>query len=219
LHTCQLTDQQEQIYYDVKQELLDVIDTGNYTSETIFLFLTRMQQITCGYFYDKDGNFIYIGTNKFSLIDEIGLPKRCIFFCKYLFEVDLIVDFLGIEKCAVFTGKNRKIRDDEKVSFVNGEKQYFVATSSSGGTGLNGLQTCNTIFRFSRTFKYIEDKQTIGRIERPGQTQQMFVYDLMTDSGIDRKIQQNINRKYSLDAEIKNLLHDKQKLRKYLSDL
>jgi SNF2 family DNA or RNA helicase len=178
-----------------------------------------MQQITCGYYYNEDGEFTYIGINKFALIEEIGLPQRCLFFCKYLFEIDLITNYLGIENCAVFTGKNRKKRDLEKELFVKGEKNYFVATSSSGGTGLNGLQTCNIIFRFSLTFKYIEDKQTIGRIERPGQTKSMFVYDLMTNSGIDLKIQKNINRKSCLDTEIRRLLKDKGKLRKYLSEL
>jgi SNF2 family DNA or RNA helicase len=218
-YSCDLTEKQAEIYYQVKEELLDLIDKGDYTSETIFAYLTKMQQITCGYYYNEDGLFNYIGTNKFKQIKEIGLPERCIFFCKYLFEIDLITNFLGIEKCAVFTGENRKTRDMEKDMFVKGEKQYFVATSSSGGTGLNGLQTCSIMFRFSRTFKYIEEQQTIGRIERPGQTNQMFVYDLITNTGIDRKIQQNINRKSNLDEEIKMILNDKQRLREYLSDI
>ena len=219
IYSCDLTEKQAEIYYQVKDELLELIDKGDYVSETIFAYLTKMQQITCGYYYDANGLFNYIGTNKFEQINQIGLPERCVFFCKYLFEIDLIVNFLGIEKCAVFSGKNRKTRDHEKELFVKGEKQYFVATSSSGGTGLNGLQTSNIMFRFSRTFKYIEDQQTIGRIERPGQTRQMFVYDLVTNSGIDRKIQQNINRKSSLDQEIKAILNDKQKLREYFSSL
>ena len=218
-YSCDLTEKQAEIYYQVKDELLDLIDKGDYTSETIFAYLTKMQQITCGYYYDENGMFSYIGTNKFNLIKEIGLPERCLFFCKYLFEIDFLVDFLGTENCAVFTGKNRKTRNQEKELFVTGQKKYFVATSSSGGTGLNGLQTCNIMFRFSRTFKFIEDQQTAGRIERPGQTKQMFVYDLITNSGIDRKIQQNINRKSSLDSEIKAILNNKQKLRAYLSEI
>lgn len=218
-YTCDLTEQQEKMYFQTKEELLSVIDSEQYTSETIFKYLTRLQQITCGYYYDEDGQFVYIGTNKFQLINEIGIPERAIFFSKYLFEIELITNYLGIDKCAIFTGKNRKTRDTEKDFFVNGEKPYFVATSSSGGTGLNGLQTCNTLFRFSRTFKYIEDKQTVGRIERPGQQHAMLVYDIMTDTGIDRKIQSNINRKSSLDKEIKQLLNDKQKLRQYINKL
>ncbi|MDR1883736.1 MAG: DEAD/DEAH box helicase [Prevotella sp.] len=218
-YSCNLTEKQEYVYFKTKEELLSLIDSDNYTSETIFLYLTRMQQITCGYYYDQSGEFIYIGTNKFELVNQIGLPERALFFCKYLFEIDLLTEFLGAENCAVFSGKNRKDRDREKELFVAGKRKYFVATASSGGTGLNGLQTCNVMFRFSRTFKYIEDKQTVGRIERPGQTQNMFIYDLVTDSGIDIKIQRNINRKSNLDAEIKRILNDKQKLREYISEI
>lgn len=218
-YTCSLTEAQQRLYFDIKEELLNIIEDGCYTSETIFLYLTRLQQIACGYCYTKDGEFAYIGTNKIKLIKEIGIPQRAIFFCKYLFEVDILAQALGSEKCAIFTGKNRKTRDKEKDSFVTGAKPYFVATASSGGTGLNGLQVCNTIFRFSSTYKYIEEKQTIGRIERPGQQQNMVVYNIMTDAGIDAMIQRSINRKSILDKEIKVLITNKMKLKKFLSAL
>lgn len=218
-YTCSLTSKQQRLYSETKEELLEIIDEGDYTSETIFLYLTRLQQIACGYYYNSDGEFTYIGTNKISLLQQIGIPAKAIFFCKYLFEVDILVQHLTPERCSIFTGKNRKNRDAEKEKFVNGQTDYFVATSSSGGTGLNGLQVCNTIFRFSSTYKYIEDKQTIGRIERPGQQHNMTVYNISTDAGIDNMIQRSISRKERLDEQIRSMIDDKIKLRAFLSEL
>lgn len=218
-YTCSLTDNQQILYNNTKEELFSIIENGDYTSDTIFLYLTRLQQISCGYYYNNNGDFVYIGTKKIDLIKEIGIPEKAIFFCKYLFEVDILVHALGYEHCSVFTGKNRRTREREKDDFVNGKKSYFIATSSSGGTGLNGLQVCNTIFRFSSTYKYIETRQTIGRIERPGQQRNMVIYNILTDAGIDAMIQRSINRKTNLDNEIRALMANKMMLKKFLSEL
>ena len=219
IYTCDLTYQQKLIYTKIKEELLDVIEKGDYSSETIFLYLTKLQQVSCGYYYDVGGEFSLIGTNKIQLIEEIGLPDRCLFFCKYLFEVDMLVDYLGKDNCSVFTGKNRSTRDEEKQKFIEGKTKYFIATSSCGGTGLNGLQICNVMFRFSSTFKYIENKQTVGRIDRPGQKNKMFIYDIITNSGIDKMIMKCIRRKSNLDKEIKNVLDKKDELKKIINEI
>lgn len=218
-YTCSLTMEQWKIYEAVKVELLNKVESGDYSSETIFLYLTRLQQIACGYYCNNEGEFVCIGTNKIRLIRSIGIPDKAIFFCKYLFEVDMLVDALGIDNCSVFTGKNRKDREKEKEDFVSGIKPYFVATTSSGGTGLNGLHVCSTMFRLSSTYKYIDDLQTIGRIERPGQKSNITIYDISTDAGIDKMIQRSIERKTNLDKEIRELISNKIKLREFLSDL
>lgn len=218
-YTCGLTDKQHEMYSKAKEDLLKKIESGDYTGDTIFLYLTRMQQISCGYCYDELGEFVYIGTKKMELIEKIGIPDRAIFFCKYLFEVDMVVNHLGAHRCSVFTGQNRKDRDREKDRFVNGDTDFFVATSSSGGTGLNGLQVCNTMFRLSSSYKYIDEKQTVGRIDRAGQKQDMTIYDICTSAGIDDMIRNNILRKTSLDKEITQIIADKTALKEFVSKL
>lgn len=218
-HSCDLTKTQREIYNEIRDRMLEEIEKGDYTSETIFMYLTKLQQTACGYGYDEYGRFVNLGTNKMSLIRKIGIPSMAIFFCKYLFEVDMLVNELGEENCAVFTGQNRKDREKEKEYFVTGKKPYFIATSSSGGTGLNGLQTCNTMFRLSQSYKYIEDQQTIGRIERPGQKNDMVVHDISTNAGIDFMIRRCIEKKTSLDREVKRLMKEGGDMRAFLEKL
>lgn len=98
-------------------------------------------------------------------------------------------------------------------------KKYFVATMGSGGTGLNGLQHCNRIVFWSNSFKYTERKQCIGRIDRKGQENEMIIYDMHSNCGIETRIASNLARKGNLADEIKQKLHDKTELKKYILEL
>ncbi|MDR3133721.1 MAG: hypothetical protein LBU42_06825 [Prevotellaceae bacterium] len=216
--TCPLTDNQRNYYDDTKERLLELIDSGNYTAETIFLHLTRLQQIACGYLHSKRSGYEYLGINKFKLLDKLlNKTDQYIFFCKYLFEIDLLRDYLG--DCAVFTGENPKERDAELRRFTAGETRFFVATTSAGGRALNGLQIAHNLIYFSNSFKWGEKVHSLGRIDRKGQAQPMRVFNLLTESGIDFKIMKNLNRKQDLDAEVRLILSDKEKLRTFVKEL
>lgn len=218
-YTCSLTYQQELYYYAEKERLLDIIQQEEVRATDIFEVFTHMQQIASGYFKCR-GELIRLESNKLDLFEHINLNEKTLFFCKYIFEVDMLIWKLGRDRCAVFTGRNPKDRDNELQTFVEGDKMFFVATMQSGGTGLNGLQiaSCQVVF-FSNSFSYFQRKQSIGRIDRQGQTREMNVIDFLTNSGIDCRIMQNLRRKGNLADEIKELLNDKTKLKQYVEEL
>lgn len=219
-HTVKLNELQMEYYYREKEYLLEIIQRDEVQATDIFQVFTRMQQITCGYYRDRDGNIEELGTNKIQLLEDLPNNERIIIFCKYIFEIEMIIEKLGAENCARFTGQNPKERDNELDEFVNGGKKYFVATMQSGGTGLNGLQHASfRIVFFSNSFSYFHRKQSIGRIDRQGQTSSMFVHDFMTKSGIDTRIIENLSRKGNLANEIKRLMLDKTKLKEYVEKL
>jgi SNF2 family DNA or RNA helicase/predicted GNAT family N-acyltransferase len=216
--TCPLTDNQSYYYHDTKERLLHLIDRGDYTAETIFLHLTRLQQIACGYLHDKGERMEYLGTNKFSLLDRLlNDTEQYIFFCKYLFEVDLLSDYLG--DCAVFTGENPKGRDAELQRFTTGKTRFFVSTVSAGGRALNGLQVAHNLIYFSNSFKWGEKVHSLGRVDRKGQTRPMNIINLLTESGIDFKIMRNLKRKSDLEMEVRALLKSKEKLRTFVEEI
>lgn len=217
---CYLTDEQEEYYYAEKDRLLEIIQRDEVRATDIFEVFTHMQQITSGYYRTSGGGIVKLGTNKLDILDEIDLTQPSVFFCKYIFEIDTLINKLGRENCAVFTGRNQKERDKELLLFREGKRKYFVATMQSGGTGLNGLQevSCQAIF-YSNSFSYFQRKQSIGRIDRPGQTRPMVIIDLLTRSGIDTRIMNNLLRKGNLADEIKEMLKDKTKLKQYVEEL
>jgi SNF2 family DNA or RNA helicase len=218
-HTCRMNDIQYELYHEEKMWLLEKIKSDCFRATDIFKSFTRMQQICCGYcHYGNERE--YLGTNKFSLMHNIPADEQVIFFCKYIFEVEMIIEHFGYKNCAVFTGENPQERDAELRDFVNGKTKYFVATMQSGGTGLNGLQeVCRRIVFFSNSFSYFQRKQSVGRIDRQGQRNEMFIHDFRTEANIDDKIIRNLKRKGNLADEIKKLMLDKTKLKKYVESL
>lgn len=218
-HICDMTDDQSYYYECEKENLLEKIKGDDFKVTDIFQSFTRMQQICCGYYRDENGILHTISTHKIEKLNDIPLNEQTIFFCKYLFEIDMMIDYLGEDRCAIFTGKNLKERDNELDDFVNGRKQYFVATMQSGGTGLNGLQeVCRRIVFFSNSFSYFHRKQSIGRIDRQGQTKEMYIHDVITSSKIDFRIMANLERKGNLADEIRSIMHDKTELKKYVQN-
>lgn len=217
-----LNAQQKILYDETKNELLSRFDDFDdiVPAFLIFKYFTILQQIACGFMRNKDGSIEDIGTGKYADLEWLNYRSdQTIFFCKYVFELNKIVNYLGRDRCAVFTGQNRQERDEEKDKFTHGEKQFFVATMGTGGTGLNGLQHCNKIVFWSNSFKYTERKQCIGRIDRKGQEEEMYIYDMISNCGIDWRIQQNLHRKGNLANEIKEILNDKTKLKNYVKEL
>lgn len=217
---CYLTDEQEEYYFAEKERLLKIIERDEVRATDIFEVFTHMQQITSGYHKTRNGEMTILESNKPLMLKNLDLTHPTVFFCKYIFEIETIVEYLGRENCAIFTGKNAKERDNELKLFREGNRRYFVATMQSGGTGLNGLQevSCQAVF-YSNSFSYFQRKQSVGRIDRPGQTKQMNVIDLLTRSGIDTRIMQNLSRKGNLADEIKELMKDKTKLKQYIESL
>jgi len=216
--TCGLTVRQRHYYLLKKQELLDMIGFDDITPGAILKYFIVLHQIACGFYRNEQGERKYLGSEKFGLLHEIDLGRPTIFFCKYLYETELLMRFLGRGRCALFTGKNTGERMQEQALFIAGKKQYFITTEGCGGTGLNGLTVANQIVFFSRSFRNTVT-QCVGRIDRPGQKRQMFIHDLITDTGIDRLIFSNITRKRDMERRIRLLIADKTKLRNYAEAL
>lgn len=214
-YNCDLNHSQWHYYQLEKEALLELIKSDNVRATDIFRTFTKMQQITSGWYLNT-----YIGTNKLGLFGQVDLTKPTVIFCKYVFEVTQIVELLGKDNCAVFTGSNIKERDNQLQDFVNGKYLYFVATMQSGGTGLNGLQYASSqLIFFSNSFSYMQRKQCIGRIDRKGQHQKMITVDFMTNAGIDTRIANVLSRKESMATQIKRLLDDKVQLKQYIYDM
>jgi len=215
---CDLTDLQRLHYRKKKREFLERIDLYEVTPGTVLKYLTALQQIACGFRLIKGNKYQELGSLKFSLLEKLQLEGQVIFFCKYLFEADMLIEKLGREQCARFTGRNVPDRSNEKKLFIEGQKKYFVATAGSGGNHLEGLTVANTIVFFSKPYRNLMT-QCIARIDRPGQRREMFIYDFRTTAGIDKMIDKSIDRKMKLEEQMTTLLYNRTKLRQYVQAL
>lgn len=214
-YICDLTDKQKYYYKRKKNELLTLIDQNKVQLHDVYRILIEMQKIVCG----------YVPINKFDKINKLTLLRehtgeyQCIILCKYLFEVDLLINFLGKVNCAVFCGKNSKWRKDEKLMFDDKKKRYLISTLAMQDSKLNDLKGYYDIVFFSPSFKYIEYKRCLTYIRNSHLKGSISVKRFMTNSGIDRKIMENLKRKEKLADQLQELLVNRTKLKDFVACL
>ena len=113
--------------------------------------------------------------DKFERLAEIGVDERTIVFCKF-------------------------VRSAEEV-----KKRYPAATVLTYGKGAFGLnlQRCNRVIFFDKTWDYAFREQSEARIYRNGQEHDCEYYDLTGEPGLERMLNDCIDRKTTLVEYIK----------------
>jgi SNF2 family DNA or RNA helicase len=123
------------------------------------------------------------------LIDELPETEKLVVFNEFLHSGDVIVDALkerGIghaRLCSKTTDKGGELR-----RFLNDPPcRVFVVNSQSGALGLN-LQTAHYVAVYESPVSPIVRQQLEARCLRQGQTETVFIYDLVCKNTIDQRI-------------------------------
>ncbi|MDR2948271.1 MAG: hypothetical protein LBV71_03590 [Prevotella sp.] len=214
IYCCELTTMQKYYYANEKQELLSLIEEDRLSVYDIFRIFIRMQKIVCGYPLDKDkydNNKIY-ETNKKELLKE-NLPAGvCVIFCKFRFEIDLLLFLLGEKNCRVINNKCKVgiSKNEQENAFL--QEKYFLSTLYSPESKLQGVKDFTHILFFSLSFCYTDYLQCFSYISDNGMGQKVSFACFATNSGIDHLIIQNLKRKGMLATELRDSLANKSRL-------
>ena len=166
-------------------EQTSIVDTEN-----VFI---RLRQITSG-FVSVGGKPSPLTANPkldalMELIDELPETEKLVVFNEFLHSGDVIVDALkerGIghaRLCSKTTDKGGELR-----RFLNDPPcRVFVVNSQSGALGLN-LQTAHYVAVYESPVSPIVRQQLEARCLRQGQTETVFIYDLVCKNTIDQRI-------------------------------
>ncbi|MFT4221463.1 hypothetical protein [Dysgonomonas sp.] len=219
-YICELTPSQKESYRRKKNELLLLIEKYEIQVYDIFRIMGEMERIACGYISVDHKRNYYYNTNKLLLLKK-HTSKECryVIFCKYLFEVDLLTSFWGRKSCAVFCGKNKSDRRTERTQFMRNNKKYLISTLGIQETCLEGVGAqCEIIF-FSLSFRYWNYRRELAYMREKNMNRDTSVKRFITNSGIDRKIVENLSRKEKLANQVNRLFTDRQNLRKFVESL
>eukprot|EP00927_Polykrikos_kofoidii_P015978 TRINITY_DN17163_c0_g2_i1.p1 TRINITY_DN17163_c0_g2~~TRINITY_DN17163_c0_g2_i1.p1 ORF type:complete len:917 (-),score=149.53 TRINITY_DN17163_c0_g2_i1:293-3043(-) len=77
----------------------------------------------------------------------------------------------------------------------------FLLSARAGGLGLN-LQAADTVILFDLDWNPQNDRQAVARAHRVGQTQEVRVIRLVTDSPVERHIEQRCQEKLEMEKKI-----------------
>ncbi len=97
---------------------------------------------------------------------------------------------------ALFSGDMSGPRKDEAVEAFRDQVPVLLCTES-GGEGRN-LQFCNTLINFDIPWNPMAIEQRIGRIDRIGQTREVFIFNLVTAGTIEDAMLRILDEKINM---------------------
>ena len=200
-------------YY--QQILKDYVENGRMTdTKEIANNFTKLRQIASGFLYlvnpeTSEKIIINFPNNPKidkleELIDGIDEYKKIIIFCEFTESVKTVSDLLRKKKIGFvsITGDSKnpgellkKFQDPHNLIRV------MIANNKSGSTGLN-LQIAKYMIFYETSVSPIIRKQAEKRSDRTGQTERVFIYDLIMKDSVEEKVHKYLEEGKDLFAAL-----------------
>lgn len=143
--------------------------------------------------------------NKLSKVSEIlSTLDNCLIWVDYNDESDLISKKFNIVE--VKGSDTNEHKENAMLDFANGDIKYLVSKPSICGFGMNFQKCCNMIF-FGLSDSYEKFYQAIRRCYRFGQTKEVNVYVIISQSELS--VLNNIKRKQENHLRMQSNMLDK----------
>lgn len=201
-----LTGEQEDCIGRAKEEFLadEYGDEQSWSPVRIFQFFGKLQTIVCGFLKTGEDRYARLVNRRIeTLIDVLeGIPpdEKVLVWAKYHFCVDEICENLaekyGADSVRAYHGGiPEKIRE-QSLRQWRGDRntRFLVLTQSLGSHGLTLTEAAYAIF-YADSFKYSERAQAEDRIHRIGQTRRPTYITILSESNIERRIDQALREK------------------------
>lgn len=194
-----MTQGQAEAYQRAKDEILPSDPLEDLDSYTIFQLFTALQQVASG-FRNVDGNLETYEHKRLALLMSLigGIPEseKVIIWCKFLYSLRQIAD--ALPGCAQYCGDLSEQKRQAEIERFRGDGcRFLVATQATGGHGLTLNEATHHVF-YENEFKYSHRIQAEDRSHRIGQTRPVTYIDLVSNTGIDRRIQAALEKKQNV---------------------
>lgn len=190
-----LTDEQWEAYQQAKEEILNGI-LDEIPDYIIFQLFTALQQIVSGWWNRNGKEYIRLPHKRIEILQTVvsGIPEneKVIIWCKYVESVKQIAE--AFPGCALYYGGLSEKQRNEQLQKFRDSARFLVATMATGGHGLTLNEARYHVF-YENEFKYSHRVQAEDRSHRIGQTEHVTYIDIVSDSGIDRRIMDAISKK------------------------
>jgi len=183
---CYLNEIEKENYGELKREVYE-----NMVEDFDFLAICqKLQHHYTEFCLDKH--------NKFEeLINEITKDNQVIVYVKYVSELNYLKENFD---CVEYSGRNKK-----GIELLRNGAKILACTYGSGSLGHN-LQFCNNIIYLSQTFDYKDKEQSLHRIYRIGQTKPCNIYNFYVNTGLEKLIKNNLDKKINTLTTIKKYI-------------
>tara|TARA_X000001388_G_scaffold58450_3_gene43732 strand:+ start:742 stop:2175 length:1434 start_codon:yes stop_codon:yes gene_type:complete len=206
----QLTEEQNKIYKQMKQQALAVLNGKMLTTKNVVTQLMRLQQITSGHFTSDDGEIQVVKNNRIkeliNILDEIS--GKVVIWAHWRYDIQTIVEHLkkeyGDNSVVTYYGdtsdedRQKAIRE---IQNPDSEVRFIVGTPQTAGFGIT-LTGASTMVYYSNGYDLEKRQQSEARIDRIGQTKNMTYIDIICEKTVDERIVKALRRKVNIATEI-----------------
>jgi len=206
---------QEAAYSDLEKRTLKLIGKDdNVTSEQVNNALMQLRKIALHPYlfqeaYERDEN-LFRSSGKVEALDRI-LPKllrfkhKVLIFSQFTSVLDVLEDYLQWKKITSVRLDGQVSHDQRRENMqrfqTDPKLSVFLLSARAGGLGLN-LQAADTVILFDIDWNPQNDKQAIARVHRVGQKNEVRVVRLVTDSKVERHMEQRCQEKLEMEQKI-----------------
>ncbi|CAK0853536.1 unnamed protein product [Prorocentrum cordatum] len=206
---------QEAAYRDLEKRTIRLLDEGAaVSSDQVNNALMQLRKIVLHpYLFQQGyarGQDLFRASGKLEALDRM-LPKllrfghKVLVFSQFTSLLDILEDFLKwrdivhVRLDGQVAHEQRKARierfnSDESV-------KVFLLSARAGGLGLN-LQAADTVVLFDIDWNPQNDRQAVARVHRVGQTREVRVVRLVTDSKVERHMEARCREKLEMEQKV-----------------
>jgi len=181
------------VYNELKKDLLTFIGNSEVSVNNALTKFLRLQQICSGYVVDDEDILLEMKENPKleALKEELEDGEKCIVFCKFTHEIEVIEKMLKKEKIkSVKISGSVKLEDRGKAveSFQNDESvQVFIGQVDAASTNLTLTEAKKEIY-YSNGLNLATRLQSEDRAHRIGLKNNLSIIDFITKDSVEERI-------------------------------
>ena len=228
---------QYEIYQTIKNYYVNQISYDNFNGECILNMINALYRVASGYIDIELDPPIYHGRDIITHLQYKGYERvietitqlsnvpsnsKCIIWHRYNSDLELLSEKLN-ENDIKYVCINGEVSQNQRELNINDFKtssdiNVLIANINIGNVGLN-LQEANYMIYYNSTFEYAKRKQSEDRIYRIGQNKNCHIIDILSNSGIDDMMEDNLYHKTNLIRSIREKINeikdDKEKIKEF----
>jgi SNF2 family DNA or RNA helicase len=206
---------QEKAYKELERKTIKLLgDDDSVSSEQVANALMQLRKIVLHpylfqetYTCDKD---LYRTSGKMEALDRLlqklmQFNHKTLIFSQFTSVLDILENYLrwkSIRTVRLDGQVPHEVRKQRIKQFQeDSATKIFLLSARAGSLGLN-LQAADTVILFDMDWNPQNDKQAIARVHRVGQTREVRVVRLVTDSGVERLMEQRCQEKLEMEEKI-----------------
>lgn len=202
-------------YAELEKKTISLLgDDDSVTSEQVNNALMQLRKIALHpYLFNEDfprDENLFRASGKMEALDRLlskllKFDHKVLIFSQFTTVLDIIEAYLRWKdiNSVRLDGQVAHEQRRERIERFNTDKSVsvFLLSARAGGLGLN-LQAADTVVLFDLDWNPQNDKQAIARVHRVGQTREVRVIRLVTDTPVERHMEERCREKLEMEQKI-----------------